>query len=369
MTELDLSKQSQQLAQTTSALVVRSVSITGIFIILAVFALHAAADILIPITIAYSLNLLLSPLIRKLGKLRIPAPLSAAVVVISFVGISVLGIYALFEPAEEWIQRGPQLTEQVKHKIRPMLGSIEGAQKVAAGVDTLIDDKVDQEPPLNVKVQPDVSRAERMLSSTSSALASIGIVVVLLYFLLAAGDTFLNKLVSIIPKFKDKRRAVEIIREIQRDTSRYLITRTLINIGLGAVVSFALYMLGMPNPILWGTMAAVLNFAPYVGPAISLSIMTVAAIISFDTLPEALLVPLTVLLINILEGEFISHHLIGKRLALSPVIVFMSIVFWGWIWGVAGALMAIPIIAAINVVCQHVDSLNPVSEFIRDSDD
>jgi predicted PurR-regulated permease PerM len=125
----------------------------------------------------------------------------------------------------------------------------------------------------------------------------------------------------------------------------------------------------MPNPILWGAMAAVLNFAPYVGPAISLGIITLAAIISMDTLTEAFFVPGVVLIINIIEGEFISHQVIGKRLALSPVVVFISIVFWGWLWGIAGALMAIPIIAAINVVCQKIDAFKPFSNFISESND
>ncbi|RBP52775.1 AI-2E family transporter [Arenicella xantha] len=353
-------------------MLIRSVSLTGIFVILVLFSLHAAADILIPITIAYSLSLLLSPLIRRLSQWRIPPPLSAAFVVMCFLTAALFAIYSLFEPAEEWVDRAPQIVKEIKHKISPMLGSIEGAQKAAEDVDKLIDnqtnDRPSNQPTISVSVEPQQSRIERMLSNTSSALSSIGIVVVLLYFLLAAGDTFLNKLVSITPKFEDKRKAVEIIREVQRDTSRYLTVRTLINIGLGMVVTFAMYLLDMPNPWLWGALAAVLNFAPYVGPAISLTLITIAAVISLDTLAQALVVPLVVLLINIIEGEFISHQLIGKRLSLSPVVVFISIVFWGWLWGIAGALMAIPIIAAINVVCQHVDSLKPLSEFIRDSE-
>lgn len=348
---------------------IRSVSITGIFLILLVGALDAASDILIPITIAYCLNLLLSPLIQRLEKLRIPPPLGAAFVVAGFICVSVLALLELSEPAEEWVDRAPKIVKELKSKIQPMLGSLEGAQRAADGVDTLISSpkEIGQVTNVSVTIEPEESRLERMLSGTSSVLGSIGISIVMLYFLLASGDSFLNKLVATIPKFQDKRRAVEIIRDVQRDTSRYLAIRTAINLGLGLAVTALMFALDMPNPILWGAMAAVLNFAPYVGPAISLGIITIAAIISMDTLAEAMVVPAFVLLLNILEGEFISHQLIGKRLALSPVVVFISIVFWGWLWGIAGALMAIPIIAAFNVICQKIDSLNPISDFISDA--
>lgn len=350
---------------------VRSITLSGIFLIMLVFSLHAASEILIPLTIAYCLNLLLSPLITKLSAFKIPPPISAAVVMIAFLVFAVSSLYSLSGPAQEWVDRAPEVIKVVKKKITPMLGSLAGAQRAADNVDKLVDVekpvKSADVQKVEVTVKPNESLLERMLSNTSSVLGSVGITLVLLYFLLASGDSFLNKLVTIIPKFEDKRRAVEIIRDIQRDTSRYLTTRTLINLGLGTAVSMATYLMGMPNPLLWGALAAVLNFAPYVGPAISISIITIAAIISMETISEALLVPAVILVINIIEGEFISHQLIGKRLALSPVIVFVSIVFWGWLWGIAGALIAIPIIAAFNVVCQHVESLNPVSEFISDA--
>ncbi len=356
-----------------ASILVRSISLSGIFLIMLVVSLHAAAEILIPIVIAYSLNLLLSPIISKMSEYRVPAPLSAGVVMVLFIGLAITALYNLSGPAEQWVERSPQIISEVKAKLKPIMSPISGAQEAASSVNDLMtgrdEKKTQQAQTVEVVLPGSQSRLEQLLERLSSTLGSIGIVVVLLYFLLAAGDKFLNKLVIAIDKLQDKKRAVSIIREIQRDTSRYLITRTLINIGLGCAVALALYLLGMPNPILWGAMAAVLNFAPYVGPAISLGIITLAAIISMDTLAEAFLVPSVVLIINIIEGEFISHQVIGKRLALSPVVVFISIVFWGWLWGIAGALMAIPIIAAINVVCQKIDAFKPFSNFISESND
>ena len=350
---------------------IRSVALSGIFIILLIAALDAASEILIPFVIAYALSLLLSPVIGKMTRYRIPAPLSAALVMVAFIGLTFTALYHLYGPAEKWIERSPKIVSQLQAKINPILGTLTGAQQAASTVDDLMagrttDQSIKVEP-VKVVVEGSDGQVQKLVDNISSTLGSIGIVVVLLYFLLAAGDKFLSKLVAAIPKFEDKKQAVSIIRDIQRDTSRYLIMRTLINIGLGCAVAFALYLLGMPNPLLWGAMAALLNFAPYVGPAISLGIISIAAVISMDSIAEALMVPAVVLIINIIEGEFISHHVIGKRLSLSPIVVFISIVFWGWLWGVPGALMAIPIIAAINVVFQHIDALRPFSNFISEA--
>lgn len=144
------------------------------------------------------------------------------------------------------------------------------------------------------------------------------------------------------------------MRDIQHDTSAYLLTRTLINILLGAAFALILYLLGMPNPLLWGVMVGFLNYAPYVGPLVSLVILTPVAILSYDSLWFAMLVPVSVFQINIIEGQLLTPMIIGRRLSLSPVVVFTAVVFWGWLWGIVGALIAIPITAAINVVCQHI---------------
>ena len=347
---------------------IRSVSLTGIFLILLLFAIKYAAPILIPITLAYILSLLLAPIVRRMRKARVPDPVGAALVLIGFLMITAIGIYGLSAPAEEWSGRVPELMEKLDNRLRPLSEPLRQARDAAEQVSKITDAEPDQSlTSVTVSVEND-SWLTELLSGTPRMLANVGIVIVLMYFLLAGGDSFLNKLVRVIPKLEDKKRAVTIMRDIQSDISHYLLTCTIINIVLGTVAATVLYFLDMPNPVLWGALVGLLNFAPYIGPACSLVIITLASLLSFDSIGQAMIPPLTVFSLNILEGQLITPQIIGRRLALSPVVVFTGIVVWGWLWGIAGALMAIPIIAAINVVCQKIEPLSPVADFIGASE-
>lgn len=345
---------------------IRSVTLTGMLLILILYTLREASAILIPITLAYILNLLLSPLVKTMRNLLIPEPLGAGIVVLAFMAICAAGFYSLSTPAQEWMEKRTVIIDEIREKIKPISEPLTEAKEVADEVENIATsgDEHPLQTQLNVEVVTEQSLVEQILTGTSNFIAKASIVIILLYFLLAEGDSFLNKLVSVMTKLEDKKRAVKIMRDIQRDTSVYLLTRTLINILLGIVVALTLYSLNMPNPLLWGVMAGILNYAPYIGPLVSIIILTPVAILSFDSVWLALLVPSSVFLINVVEGQILTPMIIGKRLSLSPVVVFIAVVFWGWIWGIVGALIAIPITAAINVVCQHIEPLKPISDFI-----
>lgn len=362
--------QDSTLSRLTNTVFIRSVSLTGIFIILLLHTIQIAAPILIPITLAWILSLLLAPLVRRMRKARIMEPIGAAIVLIAFLAITVSAIYGLSTPAQEWSERVPELVRTIDYRLRPLSEPLkqarDAAEQVSAVTDKVAtpeDDTTGAEQKVTVTIE-EQSWVTDLVSGTPQALANIGIVIVLMYFLLAGGDSFLNKLVSVTPKLRDKKRAVSIMRDIQSGISHYLLTCTIINTILGVVAAVAMYFLGMPNPVLWGALVGLLNFAPYIGPAMSLVVLTLVALLSFPTLGQALLVPLVVFGINILEGQLITPHIIGRRLALSPVVVFTSIVVWGWLWGIPGALMAIPIVAAFKVICERIDAFNPIADFI-----
>jgi predicted PurR-regulated permease PerM len=162
---------------------------------------------------------------------------------------------------------------------------------------------------------------------------------------------------------------VSISRQIEVDLSHYLATVTTVNFMLAIAVAAAMHWLEVPNPVLWGAMAGLFNFAPYVGALVSAAIMTIVGITTFDTLSDALMVPLTLLVLTILEGQVITPSVLGRRLAVHPLVVFLSIVFWGWLWGIAGALMAVPIITCLKVITDHVPQLNFLARFIRRESD
>ena len=355
-------------ATLSSGVSIRSVALTGIFLLLLFHTLRVAAPILIPITMAGIFSLLLSPIVRRMKRWGLPEGFGASLVLCMFLLICASGIYGLSEPAQEWMKRSPEIIKEIEYKLRPLSESLEVAKQATEDVSEITESgsKSAKVSEVKVKIQQD-SWISDFLTGTPKALANIGIVVVLLFFLLAGGDSFLAKLVAAMPKLNDKKRIVTIVRDIQSDISSYLLTITTINTCLGFAVSVALMLLGMPNPALWGVMVGLLNFAPYIGPALSTVILLLVAFLSFDTTSEALLIPAVVLGINVLEGQLITPQIVGKRLSISPVVVFISIVVWGWLWGIAGALMAIPIVVAFNVICQRVLFLNPVADFIGGS--
>jgi predicted PurR-regulated permease PerM len=182
--------------------------------------------------------------------------------------------------------------------------------------------------------------------------------------MLASGDLFLQKLVRVMPTMGDKKRAVEISHEIQHKISSYLFAASLINLGLGVLVSASLYWLKVPNPAMWGTLVAVLNFIPYFGPVAGITLLGIVGLLTFDTLWKGLLPCAWYLLLHLLEANFITPMLLGRRFALNPVVIFVFLIFWTWLWGVPGALLSVPILVSIKVVCDHVPSLSSVSELL-----
>ena len=168
----------------------------------------------------------------------------------------------------------------------------------------------------------------------------------------------------VFPSLRDKIRAVEIGRTIEREIGRYFLTYTLINVCVGSIVAAAMHFLGMPNALLWGLMVAVLNFVPYLGPVISLTVISVVALLTFDDLQQAIWPPLTYVIIEAIQGNLVQTLAFGRSLSLNPVATFVAILFWGWLWGAPGILLAVPILVSIKVACAYVDSLKPIAEFL-----
>src|SRR5712671_6611482 len=201
-----------------------------------------------------------------------------------------------------------------------------------------------------------------LINWTGTFLAGIGETLVLLYLLLASGDLFLQKLVRVVPTLSDKKLAVEISHEIQQNISNYLFSVSLINVGLGLVVSGGLYFMGVPNAAMWGILVALLNFVPYFGPVAGVIILGTIGFLSFDTLWKGLLPPAWYLVLHLLEANLITPVLLGRRFTLNPVIIFVSLIFWTWLWGIPGALLSVPILVSIKIVCDRVPAMSAVSE-------
>jgi predicted PurR-regulated permease PerM len=209
------------------------------------------------------------------------------------------------------------------------------------------------------------SLGESLLEPTQDILVGGGIVVVLLFFLLASGDLFLRKLVTVLPRFEDKKAAVEISRQIEHDISTYLLAITVVNAVFGLAIATAMLFLGMPNPLLWGVMAGLLHFIPFLGAVIGISVVTLVAAVTLDGIGAILLVPAAYFSLNIIEEYVVLPLVMGRRLMLNPVVVLVWLIFWTWLWSVPGALMAVPLLAIVKIICDHVEPLGAFAEFIE----
>ncbi|HLE85641.1 MAG TPA: AI-2E family transporter, partial [Thermoanaerobaculia bacterium] len=203
-----------------------------------------------------------------------------------------------------------------------------------------------------------------LMNITFAVVSAVAVMLVLLYFLLTTGDLLVRKVAGVVRSADGKHRVVDIARTLEESISTYLLTIALINLCLGIAVGAALWLLDMPNPVLWGTMACLLNFVPYLGAVVGVAVVAMVSLLTFDGLAQAALAPLAYLALTSLEGSFITPTILGQRLTLNPLVIFVGIIFWGWMWGVVGALVAVPMIASFKIVCDHVERLKPVGDLL-----
>ena len=325
--------------------------------------LYFARPVILPVFLACVAGMTLKPLIRWLSYLHIPPALSAAVVLCLLVSGIAIGFFQLGRPALTWMAEAPQHMAELRQRVQKILPRVARFDQAAAAVSNLGATEEEQKKTTVVEVK--TSRVpSAFINRTGTLLVGIGETLVLLYLLLASGDLFLQKLVHVMPTLRDKKRAVEISHEIQHNISNYLFSVSLINIGLGIIASVGLYFMGVPNAAMWGMLVALLNFVPYFGPVAGIILLSGVGLLTFNTLWQALLPPAWYLLLHLLEANLITPVLLGRRFTLNPVVIFVSLIFWTWFWGVPGALLSVPILVAIKVVCDRVPTLSSVSELL-----
>ena len=341
---------------------VRSFTLTGIFLLLALYALKIGSDFFVPVMLAFLLSFLFAPVVRILHRLYIPLSLGAALVLFGLIGVLTFGIYQLAAPASGWMAKLPKAAAQLEYRLSNLKQTFREFSKASREVERITKfDTAGTAQQVEVKKS---SVGEILLGQTQGFLVSGGVMFVLLFFLLASGDMFLRKLVTVLPRFENKKLAVEISRQIEHDISRYLLTVTLINAVFGSAVGLSMYFIGLPNALLWGVMAGLLHFIPFLGAIVGISVVTLVALVTMDQITSILLVPSAYLGLNLLEEYLFFPFLIGRRLLLNPVVIFIWLIFWGWLWGIPGALMAVPLLAIFKIVCDHIEPLAAVAEFL-----
>jgi predicted PurR-regulated permease PerM len=328
----------------------------------AVAFLYFARPVVLPIVLACVGGMTLKPLIRWLSQCHIPPALSAAVVLLLSVAGVTIAFIRLGHPALTWLSEAPQHVTELKEKGQKLFPRVARFSQAAAAVNNLGATEEEQKKAPAVELK--ASRVPTIINWTGTFLAGLGEFLVLLYLMLASGDLFLQKLVRVMPTMRDKKRAVDISHEIQQQISNYLFSVSLINLGLGLIVGGGLYWLGVPNAAMWGMLISLLNFVPYFGPFAGISLLAIVGLLTFNTVWKALLPPAWYLLFHLLESNFITPVLLGRRFTLNPVVIFVSLIFWTWLWGVPGALLSVPILVSIKVFCERVPSMSHVSELL-----
>ena len=362
---------------------VRDVTLVILTFLAVLYTLYFAASIILPFVLALVLGLLLAPpvefLNRKLYVPRMLASLFAILFLFSIVG----GIgYAISVPASGWIAKAPQSLPTLEAKLNFLKRPIAMVQGGMQQMDKLMHEGQqatgggapakgpDGKPEQVVTVNSSSGSAMGMgvgmsvLTGTRAFLSQIFTLMIVLFFLLADGDNLLRRFIEILPGLQEKKRAVQIATEVERNISAYLVTITLMNLLVGLANGVSVWAFGLPDPLLWGTVAFLLNYVPILGPLSGMVIFFFVGLFTFTNVLWALAPVGVYLLIHLMEGETITPMLLARRFTLNPLLVIVSLMFWDWLWGITGALLAVPLLAVTKILCDHIEVLTPLGHLL-----
>jgi predicted PurR-regulated permease PerM len=320
----------------------------------------------IPIALALLFALVLSSPVEAQHRQGLPRSVSAVLILMMFLGVTGGAVNLLWDPAQQWLAGAPRIVKIIEHKIGPVARVLRRIDAVSDSAGHLADAGASATP-TRTAAMPAPSASGGFLVSTRTALVALVTVVVLTLFLLAGGPPMLGRMTAALASDAHSTHVLQVIDAVRREVGRYYATLALINLGLGLATGLGMMVLGMPNPILWGALAALLNFIPYVGSATTLVVLSVVAMVSFDGAGRVLAVAATYLGLATIEGQIVQPLLVGRRLELNPIIVFLALWFAGWFWGIAGIVIAIPCLVALKVAAEHSVHGAPLVEFLSPS--
>jgi predicted PurR-regulated permease PerM len=334
--------------------------LAGIFLMLLTAALRFGAGFLLPMALALLFTLLLDPAVRALHRVGLATGLAAALVVFGAVGVLATGGVLLSGPAMNWVETAPRKLSQAQVKIRRILRPI---QETARQVDRATTSTTPGAPAaVEIKAPGFLARAS---VSTRSLVGTLLTVIFLTYFLLATLPDIRRKIAKLIGTRTGAESVETVLTEIEVQMSRYVLLNTLTSLGVAVATWGFLALVGLPNPLLWGVVSGLLNFVPYLGAIVAVSLIGFASLLAFDSTGTALLAVGGCVAINALEGNLVTPHLMGRHLPLNPVAIFVALLYWGFVWGPAGMLLAVPLTVMLQILCARVDPLRPVAELLN----
>ena len=335
----------------------------GIFALSVFATLYLASSIMLPVVLAFVLKLLLQPVVRLLERVHVPRAVGAFLTVLLAIGTLVGLVAGLSVPAANWATKLPEGIPRLEAHLVVIKNPILALQKVIQQAEEVADNPAQKGS--TIAVRPDLGLSGALFTGTRAVVVGLFTTVLVLYFLLVAGDIFLRRLVEVLPTFSNKRQAVDISQQIQEDISGYLVTITAMNAAVGVATAVAMYLCGLGDPLLWGATVFLLNYIPILGPLFGTVIFLLAGMLSFESLWWALLPPALYFGIHLLEGEILTPMLLARRFTLNPVLVILSLVFWFWMWGVPGAILAVPLLAILKIMCDRLRPLKALGHFLE----
>ena len=332
----------------------KSRGIRGLVLLLVLGALYFTHDLILPFTLALLINFVLRPPVRGLKRIRIPEPVGAGMIVLILLGCVVYGIITLSGPAAEWLTKAPGSLHKIAGKVGLLNTKVSGLNRAMDELNKMISVGAEKTPEVAVK-GPGITGT--VLSGTRHIVVKGSITFVLLYFLLSSGDLLLSRFVELSPNLSTKKRVVDIARAIESHISRYLFTITIINFTMGTCLATGMYIIGMPDPVLWGVMAGLLIYVPYIGPVVGILVVTTVAFLSFDSLGRVLMAPAIYIGLEVMQGYIVTPMILGARFQINPLIIVVWLIFWGWMWGIIGVIVAFPMLTAFKIFCDRTPGL------------
>jgi predicted PurR-regulated permease PerM len=316
---------------------------------------YFAADVILPIVLAFVVSMLFQPLMRALERWRVPRGLAALAIIILLFAVIVGVGAALAAPASNWAQKLPGGVGRLEERLRFLNEPIRTLQTFLHQFDNVAPGTGGAGPSL----------AEMLFRGAQHFASGFFETLVILFFLLVSGETFLRRLVETFPDFGDKKRVVALSQQIQENISVYLVTVTLMNAAVGVATGVAMWACGLGDPVLWGATAFLLNYMPFIGPAAGVVLFLFVGLLTMDELWRAFAPAGIYLVIHMIEGEAVTPMLLARRFTLNPAIVIIALIFWFWMWGVPGAVLAVPMLAVAKIVCDGVKPLEPIGHFLE----
>jgi predicted PurR-regulated permease PerM len=344
----------------------RTIFVGGLLGLAVLAASYAAAEIVLPILLAFVLNLVFRPVLRVLLRARLPQALAALVIVLSLVALFVGAAVLLSGPVSSWMGRLPETLPRIEQRVKALsnpIKSLQGALQRIQNITPVAGGGGGQQGAAQTAA-PGASLAPKVLAQVWTVAGGAFTTLVALFFILVSGDTFLRRLVEIRPRFQDKRQLVDISQEIEQDLSVYLATITMMNSFVGVATGIVAWLCGLGDPLLWGTIAFLLNYVPILGPTVGVITFFVAGLVILDPLWMAFVPAGLYILIHVAEGETITPMLLAHRFTVNPVLIMIGVFFWYWMWGVVGAILSTPMLAIAKIICDRIEPLKPVGHFI-----